>query len=206
MAERRRKVYDGGRWPERDDVVRRAMEIIDPEPDRRDECREAIEQELAMLAHGVTELQLSPPAVTKQSKDAARRLGKALRRVVDVYAAVEGDLLSPAHADVSKIEGWIAGCEKSANEPVAFRARSEPEKMAVARVALDLLACYSRHKEVTGTRTGRLHRLVCILLGDRHGDHTFICRQALAECGIQKDPRGARNRARESTGRAQRDE
>ena len=169
-------------------IIDLATEIIDPDPGRRDECREAVEQELAMLAHGETEHRLSLPA-TKQSKRAARRLGDALRQVQHVYKAVHEDF--PFHIDLptGKIEELISLCKRHEHEPAPRRARTEPEKMAAALTAVDLLAEYGRHKKLTGTRTGQLHRLVCVLLGDRHGNHTFVCRQALAACGQGKNPR-----------------
>jgi hypothetical protein len=174
------------------DAVEGAMEIIAPDPDCRDECREAVEDAFAAIkasraniyfvarGHGVARAKPH----TKADKAAARDLGAALRRLRYVLMTHK-DALGPGSGfymipKIDEVGKWIGTCDEQARAPATRKARDEPWKREAARLALELLQEFSS-REPTVTAKGQFNRLVGALLGNPTGDHTFVCRQTLKE-------------------------
>jgi hypothetical protein len=172
--------------------ISQALKIIDPAPARLDECREDIKEALALLWEYEAEFNYDDATTpTKRSKQQARDLAKALRRVQRVLARrphLAAGASEIAHSQpqpwlvnfpTDVIKHYVALCDKWADMPAPRQAKTRPEMMIAARFAADLLAAHDR--ELKSTVKGAFNRLVSVLLGKPDKDHTFVCRKVLAE-------------------------
>jgi hypothetical protein len=151
--------------------VRKALELLAPSPDRRDECRRDIEHALDRV-NGLAATAFKIFG-SKQGKAELRRYANALRRVRAAFQNLDPairywfSLSEIAHvAGVpTHIDQEIAKAETFLERPSLSRARQHKAAVAAAH---DLLGWWG-HKIAT-TRSGEWARLAGILAGDQAVD------------------------------------
>jgi hypothetical protein len=172
-------------------AIEQAMNIIAPPPDRSAECREVITGAFAVIEArragtyyaGPKHLEVLSKPHTKAKKEAAQRLGSALRRLRYVVNTNkdELDFYLSLFPDIDQIDKWIRQCDEVKRAPAPRRARDEPWKRQAAQLAFVLLRAFSGSgRALTVTPKGQFNRLVGVLLGNPRGNYTYICRQTRA--------------------------
>ena len=132
------------------------MNIIAPPPDRSAECREVITGAFAVIEArragtyyaGPKHLEVLSKPHTKAKKEAAQRLGSALRRLRYVVNTNkdELDFYLSLFPDIDQIDKWIRQCDEVKRAPAPRRARDEPWKRQAAQLAFVLLRAFSGSK------------------------------------------------------------
>jgi hypothetical protein len=160
--------------------ISEALKIIDPTPARLNKCRKDIEKARDLLSEYEAEFNYDDATTpTRQTKREARKLAKALQRVLYVVASSK-PVIWRANFPTNVLKHYVALCNEHASMAAPRRTDSQPELMIAVQLAADLLVAHRR--ELTGGFKGDLNRLVSVLLGHAATkDHTFVCRKVLAE-------------------------
>jgi hypothetical protein len=150
----------------RAEQIHKALELLAPVPDQRDECRRSIEHAL-----GVMDSTTRTAAVIKAQRTANRQTGRAYHAMLErmltaskAHARAGGALAIP----IPDLERVV----ESATEWDAKFARALPRgaiaKRQATALAYNLLRQWDRPTPTT--RGGAWHTLAAILIGDRGAD------------------------------------
>jgi hypothetical protein len=161
-----------------------AVSIIRPEPQQHDACRDDVEREGLRVFLALGWLHTKDESKTKEGKQAAGRLAKALRRLEVVLKDENLRMLSVAavtrHMSVEEIGDAASYCEevqRARTEPL-IRKGAEAKRRAV-HCAHALLTKHNKREAGNTAKGNRFCKLAALLYGDPGADLHNQCAAAL---------------------------
>jgi hypothetical protein len=164
-----------------------AIEIIGPEPEQRDACREDVERMGMLNAVAIGWLHAKDKSKTKEGKGAAGRLARVLRRLMVVLKDEDLDpTLAGAAVTRHMSPGQILDAAKYCEQVETTRTGKLDRKDALAKrqavqVAHDLLMKYNRAEAGDTTKGSAFCRLAALLYGKPEADLHHQCLAARRE-------------------------
>jgi hypothetical protein len=167
-------------------LVRDAVRLIKPTAPQRDACREEVERVTLALASTAALLDVKDQGKTKQGKQAAAKVARALRVA---RIALKDDRLDVAlkacltiNISPKTLQAMEHLCEKLALAPSGSLPRKVAERKRTAvTAALALMKQYCKGEADNGAKGSPLCKLASLLYGRPSTDLTNQCKAALRE-------------------------